>query len=220
MLEQIASSKFGFWIVAAMIAAIDSAFLLKPGRFAFSISQTNQVGLRVSPYPFTLRNQEFISSLISFPFQLFFVSDVDAPDRTTEQTLRLLSRMSRLARRTATLSILSILAALTLITGPCIAAFRGIQTSIAVMLPLLYVLAIAASVVLWQMRKTFGLSTIAALKIAAELVLCPVLLVNISKKLALSQSPRLNVLNVASYSASPQEALAAIRDNLSYYRGE
>ena len=85
MLEEIASSRFGFWIVALTMAAIDASFLLKPGKYAFSISRANQVRLRISPSPFTIRNRELASSFLSFPFQLFFISDIDAIERTARE---------------------------------------------------------------------------------------------------------------------------------------
>src|SRR6267142_95116 len=68
MLEEFASSRFGFWIVALIMAAVDASFLLKPGKFAFSITRSNQVRLRISSSPFTIRNRELASSFLSFPF--------------------------------------------------------------------------------------------------------------------------------------------------------
>ena len=78
MLEEIASSRFGFWIVAMIMAAVDSSFLLKPGKFAFSISRANQVRLRISSSPFTLRNRELASAFLSFQVELFFIYEIVA----------------------------------------------------------------------------------------------------------------------------------------------
>jgi hypothetical protein len=86
MLQEIASSRFGFWIVALIMATVDASFLLKPGKFAFSISHANQVRLRISTSPFTIRNRELASSFLSFPFQLFFISDIAARKRTARET--------------------------------------------------------------------------------------------------------------------------------------
>jgi hypothetical protein len=125
MLEEIASSSFGFWIAAAVIAAIDSAFLLKPGAFAFSV-RANHVRLRVSASPFTLRDKELVCSLVSFPFQPFFVCSADAPHRTSQQAQSLLARLQRLSGRNAPFTFLSMLIALILIAGPFISASRGV----------------------------------------------------------------------------------------------
>jgi hypothetical protein len=163
MLEDIASSRFGFWIVAATIVAVDQAFLLAPGTFAFSVSGANRARLRASTSPFTLRDKELVSSLLSFPFQLFFVCSADAPRRTSRHVQRLLARMHTLSGQNGPLTILSMLAALILLAGPFISASRGIALSIIILLPLLYLLSIAGGVVLWRMRKRFGLSNGAAL---------------------------------------------------------
>src|SRR5262245_28312566 len=134
MLSDIASSSFGFWIVAAMIVAVDQAFLLAPGTFAFSVSAADRARLRVSKSPFTLRDKELVSSLLSFPFRLFFVCGADAPKRKPRQAQRLLARMHRLSGQNGPLTILSMLAALILIAGPFISASRGIGLSIIMLL--------------------------------------------------------------------------------------
>jgi hypothetical protein len=92
--------------------------------------------------------------------------------------------------------------------------------SIMTLLPLLYLLSIAGAAMLWRMRRKFHLSNGTALKIAAELVLCPVLLINVSKRLSLLRVPRLTPSNVAACSASPEQTLAAIDRNLRFHRGE
>jgi hypothetical protein len=174
MLEEIASSRFGFWIVAMIIAAVDSSFLLEPGRFAFSISHAHQVRIRISPSPFTLRNRELASSFLSFPFQLFFISDIRALKLTARQTFNALSHLKRLSRQTIIFSALSAIAMIFLALGPCVAALSGVQKSITLLFPPLYFLAIAASVLLWQKRRRFGFSKGTVLKISAEIILCPV----------------------------------------------
>jgi hypothetical protein len=220
MLEDIASLRFGFWIAALLMAAIDSAFLLKPGRFAFSISRANLVWLRVSSAPFTLRNKELASSLLSFPFQLFFISDIDGPERTTRETFNALSRMRRLSRQTKVFSSLSVLATIFLVLGPCFAAIAGNQLSIMILFPPLYVFAITASVLLWRRRRRFGFSNGTVLKISAEITFCPVLLVNISKRISLAQASEVNTFKLASLCNAPDRTLAAISANIRYYNGE
>jgi hypothetical protein len=220
MLAEIASSRFGFWIAALIMAAIDASFLLKPGKFAFSISPANQVRLRISSSPFTIRNRELASSFLSFPFQLFFISDIDALERTARETFSALSRMRRLSRQTMIISVLSAISMVLLILGPCAAGLFGVQLSILVFFLPLYGLAIATSAVLWKRRRRFGLSNNKALKISAEIILCPVLLVNIFKRISLAQKSELNTLQLASLSSSPVETAASIRENIRYHNGD
>jgi hypothetical protein len=220
MFEEIASSRFGFWIVALLMAAVDASILLKPGKFAFSISRTNQVRLRVSSSPFTIRNKELASSFLSFPFQLFFISDINALERTEQEIFTALSRNKRLARRAMTISFLSAAAMVLLILGPFSAGLIGIQRSILIFFLPLYGLAVATSALLWRRRRRFGFSNGRALKISAEIILCPVLLVNISKRISLAQKSELNTFELAAISCSPARTMAAIRENMKYHNGD
>jgi hypothetical protein len=220
MLQEIASSRFGFWIVALLMTSVDSAFLLQPGKFAFSLSRGNDVRLKAPAVPFTLCDKELVSSLLSFPFELFFISDVAARDQSARQTRKTLSLMRRLKRQAKIFSVLSAAAALALILGPCLAALRGIQLSVLLLLPSLYLLAIAASAVLWRKRRVFGLSDATALRMSAEITLCPVLLVNLSQRIALAQSLELNTFALASFSKTPEQTKSAVRENMKYHHGE
>jgi hypothetical protein len=220
MLQEIASSRFGFWIVALSMTFADSAFLLQPGKFAFSPSRVDGVRLKASAVPFTLRDRELVSSLLSFPFELFFISDISALDQSARQTRKTLSHMRRLKRQARIFSLLSALATLALISGPLVAALRGIQFSVLLLLPSLYLLAIAASAVLWRKRRIFGLSDGTALRIGAEITLCPVLLVNVSKRISLAQSLELNTFAVASFCKAPLQTETAVRENMKYHHGE
>jgi hypothetical protein len=220
MLEEIASSQFGFWIVALLIAAVDSSFLLEPGKFAFSISAANRVRLRISPAPFMLRNRELASSLVCFPFQLFFISDIRSVEQTRPQTSDALSELRRLSRQTMIFSALSAVTTMALLLGPCVAALSGIEKSIMLLFLPLYLLAIAASVLLWRKRQRFGLSSNTVLRISAEIVFCPVLLVNISKRISLAQETRLNSYGLAAFTSTPDRTLSEIRDNIRYHNGD
>jgi hypothetical protein len=220
MLQEIASSRFGFWIVALIMATVDASFLLKPGKFAFSISHANQVRLRISTSPFTIRNRELASSFLSFPFQLFFISDIAARKRTARETFNALSRMRRLSRQTMIISVLSTIAMALIVLGPCAALVLGVQLSIMAFFLPLYVLSIATSALLWRRRRRFGFSNSSVIKISAEIILCPVLLVNISKRISLAQKSELNTFSLASFSDSPIQTIAAIHENIRYHNGD
>jgi hypothetical protein len=218
MLEEIASSRFGFWIVAAVMVAIDSSFLLKPGKFAFSVSASNLVNIRVATSPFLIRNKELVCSLLSFPFQLFFISDVETLERATgRETLKALSRLSRVSRQNTIFSILSVCGISLLLLGPLLAATHGIQASLVSVFPLFYLLACINSAMLWRRRRKFGLSGSAVIKISAEIILCPILLVNISKRISLAQTLELNTYRLALHSRSPPKIIAAIKENVQFY---
>lgn len=217
MLEELAASKFGFWVVAWIMTLADSAFLLEPGKFVLTVSRTPRPEIRASAVPFTVMNKELVFAIYSFPFRLFLISNVSAPNQTLQKTFKLLSNLSRRERRARSLLLVSSGAMLVLVAGPMIAAVWGVQYSIILLLPALYGLGIAASVLIWSKRKRFGLSSGTALKISAELVLCPVCLINVFKRISLAQGVQPNTFSVAHFCPSPKEALTAIRDNLQFY---
>jgi hypothetical protein len=220
MLEDIASSRFGFWIVALVMVAVDSSFLLKPGKFAFSVSTSNLVKIRIASSPFLIRNKELVCSLVSFPFQLFFISDVETLEATTgREMLKALSRLRRLSRQNTIFSLLSIWGITLLVLGPLLAGIRGIQISIVSVFPPFYLLAIITSALLWRRRRKLGLSGNTVLKISAEIILCPILLVNISKRISLAQKLELNTYRLAQLSRSPHETTAAIQENVQFHSG-
>jgi hypothetical protein len=106
---------------------------------------------------------------------------------------------------------------LILIAGPIVSAVWGVQYSIIALLPSLYGLGIAASLLIWSKRKSFGLAKGTALKIGAELILCPVCVINIFKRISLAQLLQPNAFSVAHFCSSPTETLTAIRENQQFY---
>jgi hypothetical protein len=118
------------------------------------------------------------------------------------------------------ISVLSAIAMVLLILGPCAAGIFGVQQSILAFFLPLYGLAIAASALLWRRRRRFGFSYSKILRISAEIILCPVLLVNISKRISLAQKSELNTFRLASLSCSPVQTMAAIRENIRYHNGD
>jgi hypothetical protein len=220
MLEDIASSRLGFWIIASLMVAADSSFLLSPGKFAFSVSRSNLTDIRIPISPFLLRNKELVCSLLSFPFQIFFISYVESSERATiRETFIAVDHFRRFARQNVIFSILSVCAIALLILGPCLAVTLGIQTSIVLVFPPFYLLALAASLLLWLRRQRIGLSNRDILKISAEITLCPVLVVNVPKRISLAQQLELNTYRVAMFSNSPAKTSAAISESIETHRG-
>jgi hypothetical protein len=217
MLEELAASTFGFWVVAWIMTLADSAFLLEPGKFVFTVPRSLRPKLRSSAVPFTVKNKELVFAIYSVPFRLFFVSDISAPHHRPQDTFKRLSATNRRERRARSLLVVASVAMLFLLAGPMIAAVWGVQYSIIALLPSLYALGIAASVLIWTGRKSFGLSTGTALKISTELVLCPVCVVNVFKRISLAHGWQPNTLSVTHFCSSPKDALSAIRENLQYY---
>jgi len=217
MLEELATSKFGFWVVAWIMTLADSAFLLEPGKFLFTVPRTLRPDLRVSTVPFTVMNKELVFAIYSVPFRLFLISSISAPDQNRQKTFKGLSNLSRRGRRAWSLVLVSSGAMAILVAGPIVAAMWGVQYSIIFFLPALYALGIAGSVLIWSEKKRFGLSSGTALKISAELILCPVCLVNVFKRISMAQGWQANTFSIALFCSSPKEVLKAIRENLQFH---
>jgi hypothetical protein len=217
MLEDFIASKFGFWVVAWIMTLADSAFLLEPGKFVFTVPRSLRPNLKTSAVPFTISNKELIFALYSAPFCFFFVSSISAPCRRAQHTFKALSVNARRQRRAQPLLVIAFLAMLALVSGPVISAVWGVQYSIVLLLPFLYVSGIAASAVIWTRRKSFGLSNGTVLKMSTELILCPVCVINVFKRISLVQSWQLNTLSVAKFCSSPKDALSAINENMKFY---
>jgi hypothetical protein len=141
-------------------------------------------------------------------------SNIDEPARTARETLYSLSHMRRLSRQAAVFSILSILTTVFLLLGPCSARFVSSQFSIIVLFPLLYAIAILASALLWRRRGRLGLSNANVVRISTEIILCPVLLVNIAKRISLARESETNTFRLASLCRVPDQTLTAINENL------
>jgi hypothetical protein len=77
----------------------------------------------------------------------------------------------------------------------------------------------AASVLLWSDRQRFGLSNGTALRMSAELILCPVCLINVFKRISFAQGWDANTFAVARFCSAPKDAVTAIRENL-HFHGE
>lgn len=217
MLEDLASSTFGFWAVAWIMTLVDSAFLLEPGTFVFTVQKNLRPQLRSAAIPFTIQQKQLIFSIYSVPFRLFILSSISTPRQPLRKTFKSLTAINRKERRSRSLLIISSVAMLFLVAGPIIAALWSVQYSIIALLPCLYGLAIAASFLIWSERKSFGLSERAALKISAELILCPVCVINVFKRISLSHISRLNVLSIAYFCASPAETLNSIREHQQFF---
>jgi hypothetical protein len=130
-----------------------------------------------------------------------------------------LSRLKRLSRHNAIFLLFGASGIGLLVLGPCLAAVSGVQASILSVFPLFYLLAIATSVTLWARRRRVGLSATNTLKISVEIILCPILLVNISKRISLAQKLELNTYRIALLCHGPDQTLAAIRENIRFHNG-
>jgi hypothetical protein len=186
--EFLAHSALGFWIIALLIIIVDSSLLLAPGRVTFTIGHRLNVKIRIVDYPFLLRGKEPLITLLTYPLAPFFISSIDQPLQGRDSVKRLLLRHKRLTHNCGHLASLAFISlVLVSIVGPLVSLQYGIERALIATLPAEYLIAVFGAAVLYLNRSIYELSRSDLAHIALELLLCPILLVNILKKIATRQ---------------------------------
>lgn len=188
MFELLAHSALGFWIIALLIVIMDSFLLLTPGHFTYTIGQRLNVAIRIVDCPFMLRGKEPIITLFTYPLTPFFISSTDQDQQGRGSVKRLLLKHKRFVCNSGMLVPLA-LTSLTLVVlvGPLVSLQYGIERSLVTVLPAEYLIALVGAIVVYLNRSIYELKNTDLAHIAVELALCPILLVNIFKKIALRQ---------------------------------
>jgi hypothetical protein len=186
--EFIAHSPFGFWIIAALVIVADAALLLSPGDFTFTFGARLNVVIRINESPFLLRHKEPIITLFAYPLTMFFISSIKVPSKGRAQTKRDLLRHKRVTQGSVSLVWIALFSLMLLsIVGPMISLRYGIERALLVTIPALYASAVCGAMIVFVKRSLFGFDNRALTYLTFELLVCPILLVNIFKRLAVKQ---------------------------------
>lgn len=189
MFDFLAHSAFGFWIVAFIIIAVDSTLFLVSDQFTFTFTERLNVRLRIAENPYLLRHKEPVVTLFAHLATPFFISSMDVPSHDTWTTKRLLLRQKRAASHSKQLTNLALLSlVLVCLVGPIASLQYGIERAIIMIAPALYVSAFFGLAIIWLKRTIFGFDNRALTHICFELTLCPILMVNIFKRIAVRQT--------------------------------
>jgi len=180
MLETIASSSSGFWIVALLIVVLDSILLLAPREFAFAFDRRGRPSVRAAATPFLVRQRELSFAALGFFARPFFISSVRAGDvsevQLVEMRRRALQHRSIYAYSVVTMTLL-------IVVGPTLTVFFGISAALLMVLPILYANAIAAVIDVGLTRASFNIPLKGFLFLAFEFIVCPALVANLNKRL-------------------------------------
>jgi hypothetical protein len=186
--ELLAHSPFGFWAIALLIIIFDSSLLLKPGLVTYFVGKRLNVTLRIIEDPYLMKGKEPIISLFTYPLTPFFLSSIDCPSQSRQSVKRLLLKHKRITNNSWHLSNVALSSLLLVcVIGPVTSVEYGIERALAVTLPLAYGLALLAAIILYLNRSVYNLGRGDLALIGLELALCPVLIVNIFKKIAARQ---------------------------------
>jgi hypothetical protein len=183
VLDQLTHSNFAFWLLALLIATVDSLVILKPGEFTYRILRGLRVKLRASPSPYLMQGREPIITLISYPATPFFLCSTETPSRSrAEMKLALFAakRTARNCRQLSTLAVTTLI--LFIVVGPIFSVQLDTGRAIVFVWGACYFISVATIVYLLINQNRFGLTRHQILKISIELTFCPFLMVNIVKK--------------------------------------
>jgi hypothetical protein len=185
----LAHSSFGFWIVAFLIIIFDSTLFLVPEQFTFTFGSRLNVKLRISESPYLLRHREPVVTLFVYPMTPFFISSMNEPPEGRHATKRILLQQKRAASNTRQLANLALFSLFLVCFGGPIASLQyGIERALLMIYPALYVSAVFGVGIVWFNRSIFGFATRDVAHICVELTVCPVLIVNILRRIAVRQA--------------------------------
>jgi hypothetical protein len=211
----LAHSPFGFWIIAFLIITFDSTLFLVPEQFTFTFGRRLNVKLRIAESPYLLRHKEPVVTLFAHLMAPFFISSMDEPSEGRRATKRILLRQKRAAcnsRQLVNLALLSLV--LVCIVGPIASLQYGIERALLMVVPALYVSALFGAGIVWLNRSIFGFDMRGVAHICVELTVCPILMVNILKRIAVRQPrPCTNDL-INHFSEDPAEAIRRLKQHV------
>jgi hypothetical protein len=138
--------------------------------------------------------------LFTYPLTPFFISSINQPLQGRHSVKRLLLRDKRVAcngGHLASLALISLI--LVSIVGPLISLQYGIERALITTFPASYLTALFGAVVVYLNRSLYELNRRDLTHIALELLVCPILLVNIFKKIAIRQQPSCCTVNLVEH---------------------
>jgi hypothetical protein len=211
----LAHSPFGFWIIASLVIVADSTLLLVPEQFTFTFGNRLNVRLRIVERPYLLRHKEPIITLFTHPIVPFFISSMNQPSQSRRATKRILLRQKRAASNSmhlANLALLSLL--LVCIVGPIVSLQYGIEHALVMIVPPLYVSALLGAGIIWVKRSIFGFDTRDVAHLCFELTVCPILMVNIFRKIAVRQTYPCTTDLITHFSEDQAEAIRRLNQHV------
>jgi hypothetical protein len=210
----LAHSPFGFWIIALVVIVFDSTIFLVPQQFTFTFGSRLNIKLRIAENPYLLRHKEPIITLFAYPIAPFFISSMDEPPKGRRAMKRILLRQKRAASNAKGLTHLALLSlVLVCIVGPIASLQYGIERALLMIVPALYVSALFGAAVVWVNRSIFGFGMREVAHVCFELTVCPILLVNIFKRIAVRQINTCTTDLITYFSEDQAEAIRRLEQH-------
>lgn len=217
MFELLANSPLGFWCLAIFITAADSVLLLESAQFTFRFEKGLGVRIRAVRIPFLILRRELLITLLMYPAKPFHFCSLRSPSQNRIKLRDLLRRQRKLDDKVWLLTVFSLNAIVLLcFVGPALSLQYGIQASFLFVWPAIYANAILILVVLWINRRQLKLSHRELFIHAFEFIICPILAINVWKKLACRNQLIPNAESLATHFTSrPTKIIECMHSNLS-----
>ena len=171
------------WLVAALIYVVDAVRLLPPGELLLVEAGGGRLTAAFSAQPFTLAGRVLSVPPLARPDRGVFVAPWGEPSTDAARLRATVEAIGRVRAGLGPLRGLAVwAAALLFVAGPALALTRGPAVAVLAVAALAYPSAVAAALLLWWRRRTFGLSGPRCLGLGVEMVVCPAVLPNVVRK--------------------------------------
>jgi hypothetical protein len=216
MFDILANSSLGFWCLAVFIAVADSIVVLQPTQFSFRFTKGIGVEIRAVRHPFLLLRKEIIFTAVVYPASPFHFCSSTTPSQSRFELRGQLLKQRKADSRAWPLSMFSLVAiALLCLLGPGLSLRYGIQASFLMVWPAIYANAIGLLLFLWVNMRGLKLHNRDLAISAFEYLICPILAINIWKKLARHEKEMPNATSLATYfTGQATEVLECLSSNL------
>lgn len=197
LFDDLVHSPLGFWLIASLIALLDSIIFLRPQQTTFQIVGLTSIRIRkINEFPYLLRGKEPLVTLIKYPVTPFYLCDLSQPLSERRKIRRALVDRRRCEAKLCLVSVLALGGLICIaLAGPLLSLQYGVSFAILLTWPIVYGLAATTLIALLLERRRLELSKTDMTIFLIEFLLCPFLVVNIWKKLAMRR-PMLNVSSV------------------------
>ena len=213
----LANSALGFWCLAIFITVADSVVLLEPAQFTFRFKNGLSANIRATKIPFLILRRELLITLLVYPAKPFHFCSLSSPSQNRIKLRNLLRKQRKLDDKVWLLTVFSINAIVLLcFVGPALSLRYGIQASFLFVWPAIYANAILILVVLWINRRQLKLSHRELFIHAFDFLICPILAINVWKKLACRNQLIPNAESLATHFTSrAAQIIECMRSNFS-----
>jgi hypothetical protein len=131
--------------------------------------------------------------------------------RATKHILLRQKRAASNSRQLANLALLSLI--LVCIVGPFASVQYGIERALLMIGPALYVSALFGAGIVWLNRSIYGFDLRDVAKICIELLVCPILMINIFRRIAIRQTHPCTSDLITYFSEDQAEAITRLKQH-------